>query len=457
MKRFDIQPMKRIILALWFCLSVLHLPARDLVYKIDLKEDVNSVSFLQVKQGLQAARSDSAVWIILHMNTYGGEVLYADSIRTLLLNADIPVAVFIDNNAASAGALISIACDSIYMRAGATIGASTVVNQTGEQAPDKYQSYMRAMIRATAEAQGRNPQIAEAMVDADLVVAGVIDSGKVLTFTASEAMKHGFCEAIVESPQQIVEERLALDNYEIKEYKFRQKDRLKGFLMSSGFRAILVMIIVAGIWFELQSPGIGFPLLASITAAVLYFAPAYYDGLLANWELIVFIVGIILLAVEMFVIPGFGFCGIAGIICVIVGLSFALVGSGLSLPDSGAAWDDLASAFLLVLLSVLVAMLLCAFLSARIGKGKGLFSRMALQKSQDKEDGYVAVEAAVNASLLGMEGETISLLRPGGKVRIQGKIYDAVAEYGFIEAGEKVKVSRSESGQVYVCPIPKNE
>lgn len=441
---------------LMLVIGLLPLSAGPLVYKVDLKEDVNSTSFLQIKQAMAAATADSATHLLLHMNTYGGEVLYADSIRSLLLNAPMPVAVFIDRNAASAGALISIACDSIYMREGATIGASTVVDQSGEQAPDKYQSYMRAMIRATAEAQGRDPQIAEAMVDADVEVVGISDSGKVLTFTAHEAVQHGFCEAVVEDIPTIIEERWACSDYEIKHYEFKTKDRIKGFLMSSGFRAILVMIIVGGIWFELQSPGIGFPFAASIVAAVLYFAPAYMDGLLANWELITFIVGMILLAIELLLIPGFGIFGIVGILCMMTGLCFALVSSDFSFSVDNAAWQEFTSSFILVIVSMLLAVVGCALLSARIGKGKGLFSRMALHKVQDTTEGYVAVNADEMSLQIGKEGIAVTVLRPSGKVRVDGKIYDAVAEFGYIEAQEKITVSRSESGCLYVRSLSSN-
>lgn len=441
---------------LMLVIGLLPLSAGPLVYKVDLKEDVNSTSFLQIKQAMAAATADSATHLLLHMNTYGGEVLYADSIRSLLLNAPMPVAVFIDRNAASAGALISIACDSIYMREGATIGASTVVDQSGEQAPDKYQSYMRAMIRATAEAQGRDPQIAEAMVDADVEVVGISDSGKVLTFTAHEAVQHGFCEAVVEDIPTIIEERWACSDYEIKHYEFKTKDRIKGFLMSSGFRAILVMIIVGGIWFELQSPGIGFPFAASIVAAVLYFAPAYMDGLLANWELITFIVGMILLAIELLLIPGFGIFGIVGILCMMTGLCFALVSSDFSFSVDNAAWQEFTSSFILVIVSMLLAVVGSALLSARIGKGKGLFSRMALHKVQDTTEGYVAVNADEMSLQIGKEGIAVTVLRPSGKVRVDGKIYDAVAEFGFIEAQEKITVSRSESGCLYVRSLSSN-
>src|SRR3546814_5574247 len=99
------------------------------------------------------------------MNTYGGLLNAADSIRTRLLESPVPVIVYINNNAASAGALIALACDSIYMHPGATIGAASVVNESGEVLPEKYQSYMRSMMRATAEVQGRDPHIAEAFVD----------------------------------------------------------------------------------------------------------------------------------------------------------------------------------------------------------------------------------------------------------------------------------------------------
>ena len=154
--------------------------AESLIYKINLKKEINSTTWLYIQRGFAEAEEKNADAVLIHMNTYGGEVLYADTIRTRLLNSKMPVYVFVDNNAASAGALIAIACDKIFMRPGASIGAATVVNQTGEQMPDKYQSYMRATMRATAEAHGadtiveggktiikwkRDPLIAEAMVD----------------------------------------------------------------------------------------------------------------------------------------------------------------------------------------------------------------------------------------------------------------------------------------------------
>ncbi|HML85209.1 MAG TPA: nodulation protein NfeD, partial [Bacteroidales bacterium] len=202
--------------------------------------------------------------------------------------------VYIDNNAASAGALISIACDSIYMRSGANMGAATVVDQTGKAMPDKYQSYMRSMMRSTAEVKGRDPKIAEAMVDPRISVPGLIDSTMVLTFTPTEAIKWGYCQGSAENIPELLA-KVGIDKYTIIKQEITPLDKFINFLINPLVSGVLIMIIVAGIYFELQTPGIGFPSFAAIAAAVLYFAPLYLEGLAANWEILLFIIGLILL------------------------------------------------------------------------------------------------------------------------------------------------------------------
>ena len=197
------------------------------VYSFDMKDMIAPPVWRTTKNAIEEAESLNSDLIIIHMNTYGGMLDAADSIRTKILNTDIPVYVFIDKNAASAGALISIACDSIFMAPGASIGAATVVNQQGEQMPDKYQSYMRSMMRATAEAKGRDPKIAQSMVDPKVYVAGISDSGQVLTFTTSEAIKHNFCEAEVESIQELLE-AVNIEDYEIVHHELTSTDKIIG-------------------------------------------------------------------------------------------------------------------------------------------------------------------------------------------------------------------------------------
>lgn len=439
------------------------LVVRKLVYQVDLRDDVNSFTWTQIQKGFARAEAEKADLILLNMNTYGGEVLYADSIRTRILNTEIPVCVFIDNNAASAGALISIACDKIFMRTGATIGASTVVDQSGEVAPDKFQSYMRGIIRATAESQGkdtlivegdttyrwvRDPRIAEAMVDPDVEIPGVSEKGKVLTFTASEALQNKYCDAIVQNKEDILLKQYGYSNYELKVFQLSVKDKISGRLMGTALRAILIMIIVAGIWFELQSPGIGFPSIAAGVAAILYFAPLYLDGLVQYWEIILFVVGVILIFLEIFVIPGFGIAGILGILAVVLGLSFALV-DNTNLSFDFKSLEMIDEALVLVVLSMLVAFFVSLWLTSRIGVGKGIFRYMALESVQDKEAGYVGVPAT-DKNIIGKTGLAATDLRPSGKIRIEEVLYDAVAEFGYIEKGKNIKVIRVESAQLHV-------
>lgn len=151
-----------VILSFWSShLSLAGDTARVYIYKIF--REIGSTSWVHTQEAFHEAEEIKAKCIILHLNTYGGQVVFADSIRTKILNSKIPVHVFIDNNAASAGALISIACDSIYMRPGANIGAATVVDQSGQQMPDKYQSYMRSTIRPQHKPRGKTPSLWKAI------------------------------------------------------------------------------------------------------------------------------------------------------------------------------------------------------------------------------------------------------------------------------------------------------
>ena len=434
---------------------------KALVYKIDIKNEIDNRTRIFLSKGLAEAQLLGADAILIHMNTYGGLVDAADSMRTAILYSPIPVSVFIDNNAASAGALISIAAKNIYMRKGANIGAATVVNQTGAAMPDKYQSYMRSMIRSTAEAHGkdtiiqgndttykwkRDPKIAEAMVDERTIVPGVLDSGKVLTFTADDAILWGYCEGIAESVDEVITKYMGYETYEIKSYEPSWVDNLRGYLMNPVAQSLLIIIIIGGIYFEMQTPGIGFPSAASIIAAILYFAPLYIEGLAANWEIIIFVVGVLLMLVEIFVIPGFGVAGISGIVLIIGGLTMALL-NNTNFNFENVSSIEAGKASLTVLMGLGAGFALMIWLSNRIGN-KGLFRKVALVADLEE-----AVSSPVLTSLIGKEGTAATVLRPSGKVLIDGEIYDGVSMQDFIEKGTPVKVVRFENAQVYVQAI----
>ena len=437
--------------------------ARALYFTIDLKKNVGSTTWIYIQKGFEEARKANANTIVIEMNTYGGEVSYADSIRTKILNSDIPVIVFIDNNAASAGALISIACDKIYMSQAATIGAASVVDQTGQKLPYKYQSYMRATMRATAEAHGkdtvvtgndtvvkwkRNPLIAEAMVDERTVVPNVADSGKILTFTTQEALKYGYCDGTAENIREIIKKESGNQPYELVKFKPTAWDNIKGFLMSPFFQGILIMLIIGGIYFELQSPGIGFALGVAITAAVLYFAPLYIDGLAANWEIILFVVGLILIGLEIFVVPGFGITGISGIFLVVSGLILSLL-NNVNFDFKPIHPADSSKAILTVIGGLTLGFGLIIYLSNKIGS-KGLFKKLALETTLENKKGYIGVPTE-GVNIVGKTGIAYTVLRPSGKVKVDEKVYDAVSVNGvFIEKGTQIIVVRYETGQVYV-------
>jgi membrane-bound serine protease (ClpP class) len=371
------------------------------VFVFDIMESIAPPVVHKTKKAFKQAKDTAADLILIHMNTYGGLLDAADSIRTAILESKIPVWVFIDNNAASAGALISIACDSIYMRPGASIGAATVVNQSGEALPDKYQSYMRAMMRSTAETKGRDPRIAEGMVDPRIFIPGVTDSGRVITFTASEAIKNRYCEGTAESLKEVLKVA-GLKHYRMIRHEITAADRIIGFLVNPIVSGILIMIIIGGIYFELQTPGVGFPLAASVIAALLYFAPLYIEGLAANWEIIIFIIGVILIAVEIFAIPGFGVTGISGIILVVVGLTLSMVHNFHFEAPGRFPFDELIKAFFTVIIAAFVSLLLSFYISRKLFTTT-VFGQLALASTQDRDKGFTVADTR-HRDMIGKEG-----------------------------------------------------
>jgi membrane-bound serine protease (ClpP class) len=349
------------------------------------------------------------------------------------------------------------------MRTGGSFGAATVVNQTGEKMPDKYQSYMRATMRATAEAQGRDtivngsdtivkwkrdPLIAEAMVDERVFIPGVIDSGKILTFTPLEAQKNGYCDGICETVDEVLKLN-KIENAKIIEYKPTALEKFIGFMVNPVVSGILIMLILGGIYFEMQSPGIGFALLVAIVGAVLYFSPLYLEGLAANWEIIVFVIGLILIVIEILVIPGFGFTGITGIILAFSGLVLSLI-KNVDFNFDQVRMDDIMIAIGTVFVGSIAGVGLAIYLSQKMFTTQtGQFSHLALHDVMKKEDGYLGVDQQI-LHLSGKKGVAITTLRPSGKVNIEGKNYDALAESGLIEKGSAIVVTKVETAQLYV-------
>lgn len=427
--------------------NIFAIAQKPITYVIEVKEEINASTFKRISKGLKEANERDAKYLIIHLNTYGGAVDAADSIRTALLNNTIPTAVFIDNQAASAGALISIACDSIYMREGASIGAATVVNQTGEPMPDKYQSFMRAMMRATAQANGRDPRIAEAMVDPSLYIEGIIDSTKVLSFTPNEAIAHGYCEGIASSVEEVVALFIPSIDSVIQKQKLTILDKILLFFLNPAIQGLLLMVIIGGIYLELQSPGMGFPSIASIIAAILYFSPLYIDGLAQNWEIIVFALGVLLILAEIFVVPGFGIAGISGIILMITGLSFAMIDNSLFYYEGSFDFIVIIKPLSIVLLSTFISIIGSIYLASKF-LNSSFMPGLSLKTELKGSDGY-GVSNNSHTKLLGRTAIVRTNMMPSGKIEIDGKWYEASLVNGLAVRGDIVVVTSSQGGRLY--------
>lgn len=420
--------------------------AQKKVYVLKLFDEVHPASARYMSAGIKAAHDERADLILVHMNTYGGMVEYADSIRIAILNSKIPTVVFIDKNAASAGALISLACDSIFMSDGSNIGAATVVmGGTGEAAPDKYQSYMRKQMRSTAETNGRNGDIAEKMVDQNLRIPAIPeldDSGKVITFTVDEATKYGFCDQNFNSIDEIVK-HYGLDGAQIITYEVSTLESIILFLINPAVSGILVMMIFGGIFFELKTPGVGFPGALAFVAGALFFAPHYLEGLANNFELVMFILGVGLIAVEIFVIPGFGVAGISGIALVVGGLALSLVRNEFFDFHYSVSGTMVLQSFAIVLVAMVTSIITVVWLAKKLVTDTRAFPFVD-KATQDKEAGYTAFNSDI-LQYVGNTGIALTDLKPAGFIEIDGKRLDAESEGGYIEKGDEVEVLKVRS------------
>ena len=423
-------------------------PQKIFYFKID--DNISRPSQRKLDKAIEQATAQDADILFMELNTFGGELDAADKMRTALLECPIPTIVFINKNAASAGALISIACDSIYMAPGSSIGAASVVDQTGQIMPDKYQSYMRSLMRSTAEMNGRDPDIAQAMVDPDVAIPGVSDSGKVLTFTTSEAIKHGFCQAEAKDMNEVLD-KAGIHDYTIENQKETWIDKVISFLINPIVSGILIMFIIGGIYFEMQAPGIGFALLVSVVAALLYFAPHYLEGLAAHWEILLFIIGLGLLLLEFFVVPGFGVTGVSGIILMAASLILSMI-FNIGFDFSFSAPELFIKYMFLVIAACFTGFFLSLWLGKKLISADTRYGSLALKTKMNADEGYVAQDMNLT-HYIGKQGIASTLLRPVGKVEIDGEILDATSEVGFIEKDESIEVTRFENAQLFVKKI----
>jgi membrane-bound serine protease (ClpP class) len=439
---------KSLTLVIFLFLGFTVTAQKSKVLVMEINNEIDPRMTRYVELALKHAETTEADIILIEMDTYGGVLTDAKDIVDKIMAVKKPVWVFINSDAASAGALISIACDSIYMSPGATIGAATVVTGDGERAPDKYQSYMRSIMRATAEENKRNPTIAEGMVDERVVLDSIKKEGQVITFSTSEAIRHGYCEGKVESVEEILKKNNVVD-YEIDRFELSSTDKVVSFFLNPFISGVLILIILGGIYFEMQTPGMGFAGLAALVALILYLVPYYLNGLAENWEIIMFFVGLALIAVEIFVLPGFGIAGISGITLTVGALVLIMLNNN-AFDFEFVRMNDILRALAAAIAGLLGSITLFFVGGSRLPNTR-FYKKIALTDTQESSRGYTS--NFTTAVLSGKKGITQTVLRPSGKVMIDGIIYDAYTKGEYVEKGSSIEVINITGSSLQVKPL----
>jgi membrane-bound serine protease (ClpP class) len=414
------------------------------VFLITIDEEIDIGLVPYVTRVIHEAEISNASAIIVKINTFGGRVDAATQIKDALLKSKITTIAFINNRAISAGSLIALSCNKIIMAPGGSIGAATVVDQMGEKQSEKYQSYMRSEMRSTAEKNGRRTDIAQGMVDERIIIPGLVDSTQLVTLTTEEAIKYGIAD-IESSDLKEGLQKLGFENVEVVNNESNWAENVVKFLNNSLVSSILIMIGIFGLIAEVKTPGWGVPGTAGVIALALFFGSSYILQLASTLDIILFIIGLILLAAEIFVIPGFGVAGIGGILLILISLFLSLTPSG---PFFN--FESISLAFVQLAGALAAAFILILVLAKFLPKSRS-FSKLILDESEKSEKGFVSYPSEKN--LIGAEGVALTTLRPAGTAEINGKRVDVMTDSEYVQQGSRIIVERVEGIKVVVKKI----
>lgn len=399
--------------------------------KVEIKEDITTSTYMKVKEAIEYAGKSPGKYsaIVFELDTYGGEVRAAEKIKNEILSAEIPTICYINTKAESAGVLIALSCDKIYMNTSATIGsAETIPNN------EKNLSFWRGLIRDTAEQKERDPLIFESMADKDIEIEGVVEKGKLLNLTAKEANELKAVDGVTSNIEKTLKDDNVV-NHITDTYKPSPGLKFISLLSNPYVNSLLLTIAMVGFVIEIFTPGFGVGGAISIMSFVLFFMGNMAVGN-SNWyAVMVFILGIVLLAIEI-TIPGFGLTGISGIILVVLGIIFSI--------------GNLETALVTVAVAGVTCIILVMIL-IKAGKKLSLFKNLTLENTASSIKGYKSVEDP--SVVLDEEGFAETPLMPSGYAMFNNKKLEVISERGFIDRNKKVKVSRIEGYKIYVREV----
>ena len=387
-----------------------------------------------IERVIEEAAAAGAAAVVLDIETQGGRVDAALRITSAVSRSRVPVYAFVNMYAYSAGAMIALSTERVLMREGAVMGAATPVDGSGTKASEKMVSAMRAQMRAMTEAHGLDPRVAEAMVDEELAIPGVIDRGKLLTLTTQEAVDLGYATAVADWDGVLA--ALGLPATDVTEATVNWAERMVRFFTNPVIAPFLLSLGFLGLLVEIKTAGFGLAGAAGLISLALFFGAHLLIGLAGAEDVILVGAGVVLVLVEILVIPGFGIFGIAGIAALLGGLLMAQVGS---LPSRG---DFVQAGSVLLAAMALVTMTAWSLLRSLPGNWRLRRSGVILGESTDRNEGYTSAE--VRSELVGEVGVAITDLRPAGVGLFGDERVDVVSESEWIEEGTPIRILSAE-------------
>lgn len=411
------------------------------VYRIRVDGVVEMGLAPYIARSLREAADAGAAAAILDIDTPGGRVDAAQQIAGSIADSEVPVYALVNRHALSAGAMIALATRGVYMVPGATLGAATPVTGEGQKASEKMVSVMRAEFRSLAQARGLDPLVAEAMVDEDIAIPGLVERGKLLTLTPTEAAQIGFASEVGSWEEMV--QRLGLEEAAIVQTRANWAERVVRFLTHPLVAPFLLSIGFLGLIMEVKTPAFGLAGLAGVTSLGLFFGSHLIIGL-AGWEVLILLgVGVILLLVEAFVLPGFGVAGVLGLGAVAASIVMSMIGSFPTVTDLLIAIHVLGASIMIV---ALVSWQLIRHLPAD-RRAQAVLHRM----NMTRDEGYSSQPR--RSDLLGAQGVALTDLRPSGTARFGSEQVDVVSIGPWVQAGTSIRIVRAEGYRHVVEPV----
>ncbi len=433
------------VLLLAVCFAVISLGAETVVH-VRVEGEINRGTVLVLRGAIERAEELGAALLVISLSTPGGYLDAALQCRDLLLDAPVRTVAYVDREAISAGALIAISCERIHFAPGGVMGAATPVyfdRGRMEVAPEKLVSAVREIFRATAEARGRNPDVAAAMVDRAVEVEGLVEVGKLLTLTPATATEWGYSDGLAEGLADVLRAE-GIPDAELEEFKTSLAARAVAVLTSPFFSGLLITLGIFGLLVELSVPGFGIPGIMGMGSLGLFFWSHFAVGL-AGWESLgFFIAGLILVFLEIFVFTAvdFGAVGIVGLGLIGFGFYTAMVG-----PLTAPA--QVSRAIIAVSVGLVVALVGLALLITFLPRTRLRFGGVLLRSAIDSR----ALRIEPRSEWVGKTGIALTDLRPVGKGEFSGRIVDVVSEEGYLPKGTEIVITRAEGIRFVVRKI----